>query len=103
MAEIASEAGHWYEPDGTPAYQTVAKNGTLRPTTLRDAKKHGYVPSVSGIIKCASAEALQKWIRKRDIRFARELPCGADEDLEAWVDRVLNASEEDGAKVRDRG
>jgi hypothetical protein len=38
---MASEAGHWYDKGGNPAYTTIGKNGVERPTTLRDAKKLG--------------------------------------------------------------
>jgi len=34
--------GHWYDKDGNPRHIT---NG--RATTLRDARKHNLVPSVS--------------------------------------------------------
>ena len=44
-------AGIGTRHDGTPAYTIVGKNGKERPTTLRDARQHGLLPSVSGIIR----------------------------------------------------
>jgi hypothetical protein len=61
---FASEAGHWYAQDGTPAYEVLGKDGSPRKTTLRDARKLDLVPSVTTIIRCAAAPGLEKW--KRD-------------------------------------
>lgn len=61
---FASEAGHWYTQDGEPAYEVLGKNGKLRPTTVRDARKLNLAPSVTTIIRCAAAPGLEKW--KRD-------------------------------------
>lgn len=67
MGSVATEAGHWYRKDGTPChevpYKTKSKNGQMRPTTLADARELGLVPSVTAIIKCASAPALEAWKR----------------------------------------
>ena len=52
---------HWYDKDGSPRYEIEGKNG-LRPTTLRDARKHGWVPSVSTIWKdVVAAPGLVRW------------------------------------------
>ena len=48
MTEKLSESGHWYDHTGESKYTIVGKNGKERPTTLRDARKHCYVPSVTG-------------------------------------------------------
>ncbi len=63
---IVSESTHWYRTDGTPCYQVPRADGKgLRPTTLRDARKLGLVPSVTGIIRCAAAPQLEAWKRKQ--------------------------------------
>ena len=52
---------HWYDKDGSPRYEIEGKTG-LRPTTLRDARKHGWVPSVSTIWKdVVAAPGLVSW------------------------------------------
>jgi len=48
--EKLSEAGHWYDSEGAATYTIIGANGTERNTTLKDARKHGYVPSVTTII-----------------------------------------------------
>jgi len=52
-------AGHWYRrSDGSPQYTIVGKNGKERDTTLRDAREHNLVPSVTTIMRIAAAPGL---------------------------------------------
>ena len=95
---VASEAGHWYAKDGTPRYETDG-----RPTTLRDARKQGLLPSVSMIAKCASAYHLEQWKRKRDLRNAIVNPYSSSEEIESYVERIISISDGEGAKVMDLG
>jgi len=54
---------HWYDKEGNPCYEVEGKNG-MRPSTLRDARKHGWVPSVSTIWNDVVARPmLTKWIQ----------------------------------------
>jgi hypothetical protein len=64
MSQVASEAGHWYLPDGTPFYTYINKDGEEKNVTLREARKVFAGPSVTTIIRCAASPALEKW--KRD-------------------------------------
>jgi hypothetical protein len=48
VKEKVQENGHFYTKDGHPAYTTIGKTGE-RPTTLRDARKLGLLPSVTTI------------------------------------------------------
>lgn len=56
--------GHWYRlTDGAPVHELPSKSkpGQMRPTTLRDARKLGLVPSVTGIIDVMDKPALRAW------------------------------------------
>ena len=59
--DYKSEAGHWYDHDGNPMYTIIGANGKERNTTLRDAKKEGFVPSVTTIIGIAAKPSLENW------------------------------------------
>lgn len=104
MTEIASEGGHWYTLDGTPAYQVVDGKGNLRPTTLRDARKLDLVPSVSGIIRMGAAHQLEKWKKDQHLIAADEIgPRLPEEGLQAWMNRVDAKAIENMAKAPDLG
>ena len=52
---------HWYDREGNPRYEIEGKKG-MRNTTLRDARKHGWVPSVSTVWnEIVSKHMLNKW------------------------------------------
>lgn len=101
--EHASEAGHWYDSDGTPCYEVASAKGTPRPTTLRDARKIGLVPSVTGIIKCADKPALTNWLVDQGILAALTLPRKEGEAEADWLKRVKLDSKETGKKAAERG
>lgn len=100
---IATEAGHWYTPDGQPAYEIPSKSGIMRPTTLRDARKMGLFPSVNGIIKCANAEALNTWKINQHLITARMFPRYEEETPEDYVARIVSLTKETLSKAPDLG
>lgn len=103
MADFASESGHWYALDGTPCYTIVGKNGVERNTTLRDARKLNLCPSVTGIIRCAAAPALERWKRNQVLLAALTLPRQGSEPEIDWLRRVEQDWQEQGRKAADKG
>ena len=100
---MASEAGHWYTQEGTPAYTMIGKNGQERNTTLRDARTMNLVPSVTTIIRCASAFGLERWKAEQVLMAGLTLPRLDGEDEKAWIGRVWDDSKEQGKKAAERG
>lgn len=98
-----AEAGHWYWPDGSPAYTIVGANGKERPTDLRDARKLGLLPSVTTIIRAAANPGLEAWKQRQVMLAALTLPRNADEDEAAFVERILADSKEEASRAADRG
>lgn len=100
----ASEGGtHWYSQAGDPMYEVPGRNGQPRPTTLRDARKLGLVPSVTTIIRCAAAPALEAWKVDQGILAALTLPRGDAEAEADWLARVKQDSQEQGRAAAERG
>ena len=99
----SSEAGHWYYPDGRPAYEIIGKNGKVRATTLRDARTHGLYPSVTTIIKTAAAPGLEAWKQRQVMYAALTLPRRPDEDESAFITRVLDDSREEARRAAEAG
>jgi len=103
MAEHAKESGHWYEPDGKSAYTITGKNGVERPTTLRDARKLGLVPSVTTIIAAANAPALVEWKINQAILSALTATRGEEETEDDFVSRIKSDAKEQAKKAAERG
>lgn len=104
MSDYTSEAGHWYKPDGTPVYTMIGANGKERNTTLRDAKKFGYYPSVTSI-DCLEKPQLTKWKLEQIAKTCHASPVRDGEDCDAYADRILRfyATEGMAKKALDAG
>ena len=103
ITEKVEQNGHWYTTQGTPAYTTIGKTGE-RPTTLRDAKKLGLLPSVTTIIGVANkGEGLQRWMQEQAILAALTLPRLEGEEESVWLSRVMKDSKATGREAAERG
>lgn len=102
--KIATEAGHWYDAaTGEPRYTIVGTNGEVRNTTLRDARKFGYVPSVTTILKCAAQPGLIRWMQQQILHAALTLPRIDGESEDDYAERVIEDSQEQSRKAREKG
>jgi hypothetical protein len=96
---LASQSGHWYAADGSPAYEIPAKNGALRPVTLRDARKHNLYPSVTTVLGVAAKPALEAWKVRQGILAALTLPMLEGETDDAFAERALADSREQSRRA----
>jgi hypothetical protein len=99
----ASQGQHWYARDGQPMYEVMAKDGTMRPATLRDARKHGWFPGVTSIIRCAASPGLERWKADQTILSALTLPRTGDEPHDLLMAKIRQDAEEQARKAREWG
>jgi hypothetical protein len=52
---------HWYDHEGNPHHTYVNKAGKECDTTLREARKHSWLPSVTGIISTKHSFGLENY------------------------------------------
>ncbi len=103
MIVRASESNHWYKEDGTPCYTVKAKDGSDRPTTLRDAKKLSLKPSVTTIMKLLAKPGLDQWKQEQMLLSALTLPRLSGEDEKSWINRIVHDSKETARAAAERG
>ena len=101
--DFADSAGHWYRRDGQPAYTIIGKNGRERNTTLRDAREHGLVPSVSTICRLEARPALERWKIEQACLACITLPRLQGESDDAFMSRALEDSRKQAQKAAERG
>lgn len=103
----SDRAPHWYARDGTPAYTVpnASRPGESRPTTLKDARKLGLVPSVSALCKVRldSTDALEMWKIGVVLDMAHTLEKWEGESSEEWTSRVWAMSQDEMRKAMDLG
>jgi len=103
--KFATSGGHWYAADGSPAYTqpNKSKPGEVRGTTLRDAKKLGLVPSVTGILNMAAKPQLERWKLNQLMMAALTLPAIDGESVRDYEARLWKDSNEQSNSARDKG
>lgn len=103
--KIASEAGHWYLPDGTPFYTVpnASKPGETRPATLRDSRKVGAVPSVTTITRSAASAGLTRYLQEQIFLATSTQPRANGESDEDYKRHCFEWAAEHSAKARDKG
>ena len=94
---------HWYDFDGKPQYEILGKNGKLRPTTLRDAREHRFVPSVTTIIDVMAKPALTNWLVTTAVAHTINSPKRSDETIDDWAKRIAAEAREESFKTADAG
>ncbi len=97
-------SGHWYAPDGTPVHKLPTADGKgERPTTIRDAKRLGLFPSVTGILSILAKPGLEKWKLDQVALATLRTPKQPDESPDYWCNRVRNAAFEQVEQAADLG
>ncbi len=84
------ENAHWYRRDGEPLHSVPAlSGGNMRPTTLRDARKFGLLPSVTNVLGVISKPELVEWKMTQAVLAALTLPRRESEGEDAFAKRVV--------------
>ena len=94
---------HWYDRAGKPQYEQTTLKGGTRSTDLRDARKHGLVPSVTTILQVAPKPQLEAWKVKQGILAALTATRDPSESDDAFIARVLKDSQEQAKKAAEEG
>lgn len=100
-----SSNAHWYFIDGSPCHQVENKSkpGTMRNTTVTDARKLGLLPSVTGIVKQLDRPMLNAWRCEQAVLAALTLPKNPDENDTDFAHRVAADAESIVEKAANRG
>jgi hypothetical protein len=88
------ENAHWYRRDGEPLHSVPSAKGslqtaTMRPTTLRDARKLGLLPSVTNVLGVIAKPELVEWKMTQAVLAALTLPRLNGEGEDGFAKRVV--------------
>jgi hypothetical protein len=99
MKLFSPDSAHWYQRDGVACHTVPSLKGEPRPTTLRDARKLGLLPSVTNILGVIAKPELTAWLQEQAVMAALTLPRIAGETEDAFAKRVVadSQSTRDGA------
>lgn len=104
MASIIKnpEGARFYRPDGTVVFSVPAHTGGEREPTIADARKHGWLPSVTEVLKILDKPFLTAWKLQHILEIALKNPIGSETE-EQWILRVSELSKEYASLAADRG
>ena len=94
-----ADSSHWYEANGTPAYTRTTAKGDERPTTLRDARKEGLLPSVTTVLGILKNPVLEKWKLENILTAALTLPRIEGETVTDFARRAAIDADSVGRKA----
>jgi len=103
MADYASEAGHFYDKDGTPRYTYINKKGEESKTTLREARKNGWYPSVTQIIGLAAKPGLEMWKQEQTILACLTMPLIEGESEQDYIKRLREDAKAQAKAAAEKG
>jgi len=102
--KVDLDGSHWYTREGIPAYtMQKAKGDGERNTTLRDARKHKLLPSVTTIFGIMAKPGLDRWKIGKAIEATLATTRDADEPDERYYDRIRSRSYEETGKAAQLG
>ena len=93
MKLFSPDSAHWYQRDGVPLHTVPSLKGDPRPTTLRDARKLGLLPSVTNILGVIAKPELTAWLQEQAVMAALTLPRIPGEKEDAFAKRVVADSQ----------
>lgn len=99
---------HWYHGDGRRCFEVPYADPAkgFRPTTLRDARKLGLVPSVTTVLNVLDKPGLNAWKAEMTALAVLTAPRLDGEPLDAFVKRVLQTDRDqdsESTKARELG
>ena len=96
--------GHWYTATGEARHTMPRADGSgERNTTLRDAKKHRLIPSVTTLLGMFAKPGLDRWKQDQLLRIAYDNPPKMDESFEGFADKCLVLHEQPVEEAADFG
>src|SRR5499427_10324997 len=103
MKLFSSENAHWYRRDGEPLHSVLSTKGEPRPTTLRDARKLGLLPSVTNVLGVINKPELVEWKMTQAVLAALTLPRVEGEELGVFAKRVVEDAQSEVRRAADFG
>lgn len=93
---------HYYDVHGNPRYYMKTKNNTMRPTTIRDAKKFNLVPSFTTIVSVLDKPGILLW-EKNQILNAAYAVSKENKSIEQYKEEIFNVVKTNSTGITSRG
>jgi hypothetical protein len=94
-SSVGAEGGHWYTSDHELVVSVPrAKGDGMRKATLKDARRNGWRPGCTTVIRQAAAPQLEMWKQRQAIEATLDLDQQPEEETKAYMRRVIHRAGE---------
>ena len=98
-----AESGHWYSAEGIQVQTVTGSKGQQVKPDLRHARKFGFAPGVTSIIKVAHKEQLVQYRERQVLLASLTLPQIPGESQEDWIKRIMVDAKTHAIEAAERG
>jgi len=102
-SNVTSESGHWYDRSGVQVSTVIGSKGQSVKPDLRHARKFGFAPGVTTILKAAHKEQLVQYRERQVLLASLTLPQIAGESQDEWVKRIMVDAKTHAIEAAERG
>lgn len=102
-SSFTSESGHWYDRSGVQVATVLGSKGQQVKPDLRHARKFGFAPGVTTILKAAHKESLVQYREKQVLLASLTLPQIPGESQDEWVKRIMVDAKTHAIEAAERG
>jgi hypothetical protein len=102
-SNVTSESGHWYDRSGVQVSTVLGSKGQQVKPDLRHARKFGFAPGVTTILKAAHKEQLVQYRERQVLLASLTLPQIAGESHDEWVKRIMVDAKTHAIEAAERG
>lgn len=107
IPRASESSSHWYDQSGNPRhkvpYADKKREGEYRNTSLTDARKNNWLPSVTSVLKLLHNQNLVDWKIGNAVLAALTLPRYEHEDDSAFAQRIIEDAGNEAKAAADFG
>jgi hypothetical protein len=102
---MIKDSSHWYDLNGTAVHSlpNKSKPGATRPTTIKDARALGLLPSVTTVLNVLAKPALDTWKLEQVAAAAHRRPPRVGEGADAYAEVIIDAAFDQVTDAADLG
>jgi len=102
-SNVTTESGHWYDRSGVQVSTVLGSKGQQVKPDLRHARKFGFAPGVTTILKVAHKEQLVQYRERQVLLASLTLPQIAGESQDEWIKRIMVDAKTHAIEAAERG
>ena len=98
-----NDGQHWYDADGKPRHTYINKKGGVSKTTIREAKKFNWYPSVTTILGALDKPQLKQWAHRQITDWCYASRPGEEQSADDYFAKAIEGAFQQVQDAADAG